>query len=382
MKVLLICARNYVPLDGGDKVVSYSLARMLGQLSELYVYNIADEPGQEKKTREALENSCRKLWIREDGFRANWQALLRSFATLRPYLETRRTALAARKQELGDIIAQTAPDVIIWDHFRSFSYYVGNSSHNVLLQHNDEIKIYEEKAGRFSSLLRPLVDVQVKLLKRQEYRLEATMQQLVYLNRADIHPPFKEKKVSLEYIMADFPAEDYQVKDRPQVHLLFLGSLDWYPNSEGISWFIEQVWPRLPEHYQLTVVGKRPSARMKALLEQTPRATLYADVPSTRPYFMNADIFISPVFVGSGINIKILEAASYGIPMVMSRFSKKGYEGLAFIPEADEETGFADQLLQLGDAARRQKINHAFRQWYADYNSKRAAHIAKIFLNI
>lgn len=382
MKVLLICARNYIPLDGGDKVVSFSLAKMLGHLSELYVYNIADEPGQETKTREALEDACKQLWVREDGFRANWQALLRSFFTLRPYLETRRTGLAARKRELKKIIDETAPDVIIWDHFRSFSYYVKNDRHNVLLQHNDEIKIYLEKAGRFPSLLRPLVDVQVKLLQQQEHQLEAAMQQLVYLNKADIHPRYREKKVSLEYIMADFPAQDYQVQDRPVIHLLFLGSLDWYPNSEGIEWFIEKVWPLLPEHYHLTVVGKRPSTRLKGLLEQIPRATLHADVPSTRPYFMNADVFISPVFVGSGINIKILEAASYGLPMVMSRFSKKGYEGLAFIPEADNETAFADKLLQMSDAAYRAKISQAFRHWYADYNSKRTTHVANIFLNI
>ncbi len=41
-------------------------------------------------------------------------------------------------------------------------------------------------------------------------------------------------------------------------------------------------------------------------------------------YFLESDIFFVPMLSGGGINIKVLEALSYGIPIVASDFSLRG----------------------------------------------------------
>ncbi len=44
--------------------------------------------------------------------------------------------------------------------------------------------------------------------------------------------------------------------------------------------------------------------------------------------FRSSDIYISPVTMGTGVNTKIAEALSYGLPIVVERYSLRGYDEL------------------------------------------------------
>lgn len=44
--------------------------------------------------------------------------------------------------------------------------------------------------------------------------------------------------------------------------------------------------------------------------------------------FRSSDIYISPVTMGTGVNTKIAEALSYGLPIVVERYSLRGYDKL------------------------------------------------------
>jgi hypothetical protein len=57
------------------------------------------------------------------------------------------------------------------------------------------------------------------------------------------------------------------VEEEPNT-LVFTGSIDWMPNEDGIFYFAEEILPRVFEQLpnaRLSVVGRKPSARLKAL---------------------------------------------------------------------------------------------------------------------
>jgi glycosyltransferase involved in cell wall biosynthesis len=125
----------------------------------------------------------------------------------------------------------------------------------------------------------------------------------------------------------------------PQLHsiptpgrLLFLGSLDWMPNIDGIKWFFQEIYPVVKEsypHVSLDIVGRRPPATILALAERDKSVNVYGSVPDVRPYMSKADIFVVPLRIGSGTRLKIFEAMATRLPVVSTTV---GAEGLPLEP--------------------------------------------------
>jgi len=88
---------------------------------------------------------------------------------------------------------------------------------------------------------------------------------------------------------------------------------------------------------------------------------------------LNSDIFISPVFQGSGMKTKVLDAISYGLPVLASEHSLIGYEKIKkdfpIVLFKDSKTDFLEKFTKI--------INY-----YNLYNKKDIFSMSrKLFLN-
>lgn len=138
--------------------------------------------------------------------------------------------------------------------------------------------------------------------------------------------------------------------------LVFLGGYAHIPNKEGIDWFLSEVMPLIQNNSaSLRIVGKGwPNSY----------ATAYEDVeldgfiPNLYGGIRNC-IMIVPILTGSGMRMKILEAASMGIPFVTTSV---GVEGLEFFHEeacliADSKEDFALAVERMiGDETLRKRL--------------------------
>ena len=110
-------------------------------------------------------------------------------------------------------------------------------------------------------------------------------------------------------------------------HLVFTGTLSWWPNVEGLTWFCAEVLPvvraRVPD-VRLDIVGRAPLPEVRALA-RLPGVEVHADVPSVVPWIEQARAAIVPVRIGSGTRLKALEAMAAGRPVAGTAV---GLEGL------------------------------------------------------
>jgi glycosyltransferase involved in cell wall biosynthesis len=114
--------------------------------------------------------------------------------------------------------------------------------------------------------------------------------------------------------------------------LLYVGSLDYFPNTEGLKWFFDIIWPKAKQAYpdlKLTVIGKthKGLTYIYSLLGIPKDVEIVLNVPSTVPYYENAFATIVPLLNGSGTRLKILESVAFGRPVITTL---KGAEGLEF----------------------------------------------------
>ncbi len=116
--------------------------------------------------------------------------------------------------------------------------------------------------------------------------------------------------------------------------LVFVGSMDYYPNAEAAISFSRDVWPlvrgRIPEA-RLVIVGANPGPAVLALSE-LPGVNVTGTVPDVRPYYGSALTAIVPLRTGGGTRLKILEAMAAGVPVVSTPL---GAEGLEVTPGKD-----------------------------------------------
>lgn len=120
----------------------------------------------------------------------------------------------------------------------------------------------------------------------------------------------------------------------PGTSLVFVGTMDYFPNVEAAVSFARTVWPALRRQFPnltLAIVGANPVPEVRALAE-VEGVTVTGTVPDVRPYYRDALAAIVPLRTGGGTRLKILEAMAAGVPVISSTL---GAEGLAVSPDAD-----------------------------------------------
>jgi glycosyltransferase involved in cell wall biosynthesis len=155
--------------------------------------------------------------------------------------------------------------------------------------------------------------------------------------------------------------------------LLFVGSLGYLPNEEGILWFISEVMPLLPE-VKLTIVGTFPSPQLRALESENIR--IAAHVPQVDSWYASAAVAIVPLFAGSGTRTKILEAWAHGLPVVSTTVGIEGIKETGGALIADTAASFARACRRLlEDTVAAKQIAVAGNEvWAQKYSLPRAHH--------
>jgi len=134
-------------------------------------------------------------------------------------------------------------------------------------------------------------------------------------------------------------------------NILFCGSLDYGPNKEGLLWFYKSIWPLIlkeNKEVKLVVVGRGSTDSYRELIEDS-SIDFIGEVESLSPYYNSCCLSIAPLKSGSGTRLKILEAMSYGTPVVSTSIGAEGiqYEEGTNILIADSDSEFAHAVLRL-----------------------------------
>ncbi|HET9495112.1 MAG TPA: glycosyltransferase [Chloroflexia bacterium] len=148
--------------------------------------------------------------------------------------------------------------------------------------------------------------------------------------------------------------------------ILFFGAINYYPNTEGLLFFLDEVFPRVKREHpgaRLWIVGQQPPP---AITERAAEDVIVAGlVDDVRPYLERAAVVIAPLRIGGGTRLKIVEAMAMGKPVVATRIGAEGLD-LAHgedILLADTADVFAGQVSRvLGDEALARRLGEAARQ--------------------
>jgi glycosyltransferase involved in cell wall biosynthesis len=118
---------------------------------------------------------------------------------------------------------------------------------------------------------------------------------------------------------------------------------------QGLVWFCETVLPLLRSNFPdlgLDIVGRNPTEEVRRL-KNTAGVRVIGEVPDVRPYLMAADFGIAPLQIARGVQNKILECLSCGLPVIASTKAAIGIEKCYGLSVADDPDQWVDVLRSL-----------------------------------
>lgn len=110
-----------------------------------------------------------------------------------------------------------------------------------------------------------------------------------------------------------------QIKIRKKPIIIFTGNMYYHPNIDAIIWFVKYCWDNILQaepRSQLLIVGSNPTSSIISVSKKYPSIKVTGTVPSVIDILSKARVAVAPMQSGSGMQIKILEAMSCGVPVV------------------------------------------------------------------
>jgi len=225
-------------------------------------------------------------------------------------------------------------DVIFCDHYVMFQYIPKNYKGKIILhQHNCEYLIWKRYADIEKSIPKRIALLnQAYHIKKYEQKI-CKKSDIILAAPNDIDELVKigadKNKFYETYHLGDdvLLNEPNLIFNGTEKQLLYIGTLSWEANVDGLIWFFNEIWEKITQQHptiQLYIVGKNPDARLQAFAVKDNRIILTGFIEDVEPLFKKSRIFITPLRFGSGIKVKVINSLYRGIPTVTTSIGTEG----------------------------------------------------------
>lgn len=355
MKILFLQKRLLFPHNTGWKIRTLNILRHLAKWHDVtYVCNLLPEERPFCAPMEALGVRLKSVdWVEYP--RRSLQFSI--FATQNLFsgnplnvdkdFDTRLRQLVESEVKTGSY------DLLICDFVQMARNCLGLDLPKLLFQHNVEAEIFERLSRRSKGIFGSYLGLQAKRMIKFEGAAGKDFDRVVAVSRRD-QEQF-ENRYNWQHVGLIETAVDTKYFSPPNPPLarsgvVFVGSMDWAPNIDGMMHFIDRIWPTVRAEIndaKLVVVGRNPPASL--LNRGVNGITITGTVEDTRPFLASAAVAIVPLYSGGGTRLKIFESMAMKCPVVSTTLGAEGLKVQAgqqiYIADDDEE--FGDKILKL-----------------------------------
>lgn len=285
--------------------------------------------------------------------------LARSYASRVP-LSIVRNRSSKMKSLVEAVCRETDFDAVFVDGWLMAQYLPeGFEGKKLLHEHNAEYVMWERQAAVVRGpALRRLVRAEARRVRRYESEIIEQFDVVFAVSDEDrkalVEIGAAEKKVKVlpnlpDQALLTAPPLPFEASE---TLVLYLGTLSWQPNVEGIERFLREVWPlvhRQRPEARLVIAGRGASPRLRRLAGKGKGVELAGDIDDPEPLYRRARVFIEATRSGGGTKVKLLNALARGLPVVASPEAIEGLEVSAdeHLLVADKPPTMAASVVQL-----------------------------------
>jgi glycosyltransferase involved in cell wall biosynthesis len=144
--------------------------------------------------------------------------------------------------------------------------------------------------------------------------------------------------------------------------LIFIGTLDWYPNTRAIRYIANEIWPKIKNEVpdiEINIIGAGAPSDLIKLSEIEKNFNVLGFVDDLKPYLDNATAYICPIDDGGGTKLKLLDAFASGKAVIAHKVACEGLkveDGKQALIANDPDTYVKQIKNVIADKALRQQL--------------------------
>ena len=387
MNVLFLAHRIPYPPNKGEKIRAYHQIRHIAKRHTVHLACLIDDP-EDRQHVAALEQICASV---DSVYRGKLHARVKGLAGL---LSSKPLSIHSfYSKELAQKIADRMQSVkidVVFVFSSAMAEYVLRMAEvpRVVDLVDVDSQKYRLYAECHSFPLSWLYRLEARRLGAYEDTIVGLFDRSVVVSEAEaslLRPRVRNREISVISNGVDLEsfAPNFDEEAAPkQPNLVFTGVMDYFPNVDAVTWFCREVFPRIREivpEASFTIVGRNPARQVRELASD-PHVRVTGFVDDVCPYLQNASIAVAPLRIARGLQNKVLEAMSCGLPVVGT---SQAFEGTAATPAdgirvADDAELFAREVVAfLADPGQRRESSRDARD-YAERCHEWQAHCAQL----
>lgn len=353
MKILVVLPRFPYPLEKGDKLRAYHQIVELSKRHEIYLFAVSHTKVTDEQ-RAALEPYCKSISeVTPTRFTAYFNVARNYFRSKSLQMGYWDSARARRM--VKELAKEIQPDIVYNQMVRTVPF-VARLPFSKVMDFQDALSLNtERRMDQCKGLWRSILHYEFKMLRSTEYNAFKIFDALTIISEIDSEA-IPQKKNGVIHIVpngVDFEYFSPLTSDNQRKHtLVFCGNLSYAPNIDAVRHLVHEimplVWKKNPTA-TLLIAGANPKASVRALA--CDRVSIQASLPDIRTAYSSAEIFVAPMRIGSGLQNKLLEAMSMGLPCVTTTLAAQALSDTDTQPllVGDTPQAFADNILRLMD---------------------------------
>ncbi len=240
----------------------------------------------------------------------------------------------------------------------------------VLRSHNIEHQLWEDRLSQGGVMKKTLLNYAVKRLKIEEIEIYKQVHGIAAMAQSEVDFAASHH-IKTPIIHLPTGSQEQTTKSTLGNDFFHLAAMDWEPNIKGLQWLLSKVWTtqNFQDKNVLHIAGKNLNSDEHSNVAGIINHGMVAD---SKAFMCDYGIMLVPLFEGSGLRIKIIEAGSLGVPIIATGKAVEGIgleNGKHYLEANDaEEFGQAMRLL-MNDVSLRRNLGseiHTFMRNHYD----------------
>jgi sugar transferase (PEP-CTERM/EpsH1 system associated) len=318
-KLLVVSSRFPYPLEKGDKLRLFYQLKVLSKQYEIILCSLTDVKINEEWLIE-LSKYCNEIHY----FKLNKaKRIINLFFNLflnQPH-QVAYFYQSRIKKHIHSIIDSKKPDAIYCQLIRSAEYVKDIYHIPKTLDYMDALSegmLKRSKISKFPFNL--FYKNEGKRLKKYENYIFDFFDHHTIISEQDkkliTHPNYNSIKIVPNGISDEFLNYNCSVLNK-KYDLVFVGNLSYQPNIESCLYLVQQIIPILNRQnikLKLLISGANPSSKLLKLAND--QVTIKGWVDDIKTSYCQGSIFVAPLFIGTGLQNKLLEAMALKLPCI------------------------------------------------------------------
>lgn len=331
--ILFLAHRIPFPPDRGDKIRGFHILKFLSERKRVHLITFADEEADMKRKGGLAPYTANRqvIWRAKNPVSSGMQALL----SHRP-LSLTAFENEALREAVNSLLARHAVDTIYVFSSQMAQYLPPRPRQRVIMDFVDmDSAKFAAYAEDSSGPMRWVYAREARLLLQHERAVAARADASLFVSEEEARL-FRDRtgadrvhviENGIDTAFYD-PAAHFRRVDAVGSLIVFTGQMDYRPNVEGVTWFVQTILPHIRIAHpdaRFAIVGRNPTDAVKALARE-PGVMVTGEVADVRGWLDAASVVVAPLRMARGIQNKVLEAMAMARPTVASTAAAEGID--------------------------------------------------------